>query len=161
MSAACTAAQVRTIVTSRKFIEAGEMEEDVKLLSQNCRIIYLEDVRETITALDKVRGIVSRAFIGPVLRSNGAARSSHDPAVILFTSGSEGVPKGVVLSHRNLIANCVQIMTRIALNPNDIFFTALPIFHAFGFLSIVGHAWHARFPLSVAVAFQGSAGIGL
>jgi acyl-[acyl-carrier-protein]-phospholipid O-acyltransferase / long-chain-fatty-acid--[acyl-carrier-protein] ligase len=118
------------------------MEEDVKLLSQNCRVIYLEDVRETISTLDKLRGLFARAFVGPTLRQNGAARTSHDPAVILFTSGSEGVPKGVVLSHRNLVSNCVQIMTRIALNPNDIFFTALPIFHAFGFLSIILSAMH-------------------
>jgi acyl-[acyl-carrier-protein]-phospholipid O-acyltransferase / long-chain-fatty-acid--[acyl-carrier-protein] ligase len=142
MSAACTAAQVRTIVTSRKFIEQAEMEEDVKLLGQNCRIVYLEDVRDTISTIDKLRGLASRAFIGPALQHNGAARNSNDPAVILFTSGSEGVPKGVVLSHRNLISNCVQIMTRIALNPTDIFFTALPVFHAFGFLSIILSAMH-------------------
>jgi acyl-[acyl-carrier-protein]-phospholipid O-acyltransferase / long-chain-fatty-acid--[acyl-carrier-protein] ligase len=142
MSAACTAAQVRTIVTSRKFIEAGEMQEDVKLLSQNCRIVYLEDVRETISGVDKIRGLLSRAFVNAALSHNGAASDPNDPAVILFTSGSEGVPKGVVLSHRNLVSNCVQILTRIALNPNDIFFTALPVFHAFGFLSVILTALH-------------------
>ncbi len=142
MSAACTAAQVSTIVTSRKFIEAGEMEEDVKLLSQNCRIIYLEDVRTTITGVDKLRGLVSRFFVRSALIHNGASTNPHDPAVILFTSGSEGVPKGVVLSHRNLVSNCAQVMTRIALNPKDIFFTALPIFHAFGFLSLVLSSLH-------------------
>jgi acyl-[acyl-carrier-protein]-phospholipid O-acyltransferase / long-chain-fatty-acid--[acyl-carrier-protein] ligase len=114
----------------------------VKLLSQNCKMIYLEDVRETISSVDKVRGLVSRMFVNAALNHNGATRNSHDPAVILFTSGSEGVPKGVVLSHRNLVANCAQIMTRIALNPSDIFFTALPIFHAFGFLSLCLSALH-------------------
>ena len=134
MAAACTAAEVRTIITSRKFIEAGEMEEDVKLLERECKIIYLEDVRETVSSFDKVRGIVQKTFAPGSLRATGAVNDPHSPAVILFTSGSEGVPKGVVLSHRNLNANRHQILARIALKPNDIMFCALPIFHAFGFL---------------------------
>lgn len=134
MAAACTAAEVRTVVTSRKFIEAGEMQEDVKLLSKTCRIVYLEDVRGTVGAVDKLRGILQRATVAASLRASGVARDPNTPAVVLFTSGSEGVPKGVVLSHRNLAANRHQILARIALMPNDIFFCALPVFHAFGFL---------------------------
>jgi acyl-[acyl-carrier-protein]-phospholipid O-acyltransferase / long-chain-fatty-acid--[acyl-carrier-protein] ligase len=134
MSAACTAAQIRTIITSRKFIEAGEMEDDVKLLEKSCKIVYLEDVRETVGALDKLRGIIKRLAPSLGFKMSGASTDAHSPAVILFTSGSEGVPKGVVLSHRNVIANKHQILARIALMPNDIFFCALPIFHAFGYL---------------------------
>ncbi len=134
MAAACTAAQVRTIITSRKFIEAGEMQDDVKLLEKTCKIVYLEDVRETVGALDKLRGLTQRLFTPASLKACGASRDPNSPAVILFTSGSEGVPKGVVLSHRNLNSNKHQILARIALMPNDIFFCALPVFHAFGFL---------------------------
>ncbi len=134
MSAACTAAEIRSIITSRKFIEAGEMQDDIALLGKTCKIIYLEDVRETVGAIDKLRGFAQRVFTSASLRATGAAADANTPAVILFTSGSEGMPKGVVLSHRNVNANRHQILARIALQPDDIMFCALPIFHAFGFL---------------------------
>jgi acyl-[acyl-carrier-protein]-phospholipid O-acyltransferase/long-chain-fatty-acid--[acyl-carrier-protein] ligase len=57
---------------------------------------------------------------------------AHDPAVVLFTSGSEGTPKGVVLSHRNLLANRHQLSTVIDISPRDLVFNALPVFHSFG-----------------------------
>ena len=62
MSAACTAAQVTTIVSSRKFIEAAEMEDDIAILSKSCQIIYLEDVRENIGTRDKLYGLFARFF---------------------------------------------------------------------------------------------------
>jgi acyl-[acyl-carrier-protein]-phospholipid O-acyltransferase / long-chain-fatty-acid--[acyl-carrier-protein] ligase len=133
MSAACTAAQVQTIITSRKFIEMAEMQADIDLLQKNCKIVYLEDVRATVGLGDKISGFANRLFAESTLSRNGAHRDPKEPAVILFTSGSEGLPKGVVLSHRNIVANVEQILTRIQFTPNDIFFGALPIFHAFGF----------------------------
>jgi acyl-[acyl-carrier-protein]-phospholipid O-acyltransferase / long-chain-fatty-acid--[acyl-carrier-protein] ligase len=133
MSAACTAAQVQTILTSRRFIDQAEMKDDIELLQKNCKIVYLEDVRETIGKLDKVSGLVAAKFASSTLSSNGASKDPNTPAVILFTSGSEGLPKGVVLSHRNVISNIAQIMTRVPFVPTDIFFAALPVFHAFGF----------------------------
>ena len=62
MSAACSAAEVRTIVSSRKFIEAGEMQADIEILSKNCRIIYLEDIREDIRLGDKLFGFYAKYF---------------------------------------------------------------------------------------------------
>jgi acyl-[acyl-carrier-protein]-phospholipid O-acyltransferase/long-chain-fatty-acid--[acyl-carrier-protein] ligase len=132
MAAACSAAQVTTIVTSRRFIEMGEMEETLKLLSEGRRIIYLEDLRQSLGLGDKLYGLWARHFPKTALKLAGAARSARDPAAILFTSGSEGVPKGVMLSHRNLNANRYQAAARIAFTAQDIVFNALPMFHAFG-----------------------------
>ncbi|MGH6855849.1 MAG: 1-acyl-sn-glycerol-3-phosphate acyltransferase, partial [Aestuariivirga sp.] len=132
MASACTAAQVSTIVTSRRFIEAGGMEQDLALLAQTRKIIYLEDIRAHLGFFDKLYGLFAKTFPRWALRSAGASRDADLSAVILFTSGSEGVPKGVALSHKNLNANRHQAAARIAFTAQDIVFNALPMFHAFG-----------------------------
>jgi len=132
MAAACTAAQVRTIITSRRFIEEGEMQDELDLLATQAEIIFLEDVRETISFGAKIRGLLSAKFAGTTLSMIGTDADPNKPATILFTSGSEGVPKGVVLSHRNLQANMKQVETRIPVNSRDVMFNALPVFHALG-----------------------------
>ena len=89
------------------------------------RIVYLEDIRAGIGGFDKLRGLLAgtRVF---------ATRSPDDPAVILFTSGSEGTPKGVVLSHRNILTNAAQALARFGVNGEDKVFNVLPVFHSFG-----------------------------
>jgi len=130
MAAACAAARVATIVTSRRFIEAGEMQESLELLGRNRKIIYLEDLRASLGLLDKLYGHYARTFPRWALKRTSSEPNS--PAVILFTSGSEGMPKGVVLSHRNLHANRHQAAARIAFTAQDFVFNAMPMFHSFG-----------------------------
>ncbi len=132
MSAACTAAEIKTVITAHAFIEQAGLEDDVKLLAKQAEIIYLEDIRPTIGVFDKILGIAKSAAAPWALKWSGADSDPNTAAVILFTSGSEGVPKGVVLSHRNLQANLKQVAARIDFTAQDIVFNALPMFHAFG-----------------------------
>jgi acyl-[acyl-carrier-protein]-phospholipid O-acyltransferase/long-chain-fatty-acid--[acyl-carrier-protein] ligase len=131
MLSACTAACVATVVTSRAFVEKAKLGATVAKLACTLRIVYLEDVRATITLRDKLRA-KWRSMTPSALP--GAALDANTPAVVLFTSGSEGTPKGVVLSHRNILANCGQLGAIIDFNAADRVFAALPMFHAFGLI---------------------------
>jgi acyl-[acyl-carrier-protein]-phospholipid O-acyltransferase / long-chain-fatty-acid--[acyl-carrier-protein] ligase len=123
--AACKAAKLDTIVTARAFIERGRLDGLVAALARHVRIVYLEDIRTTVTLVDKLKGLLQAS--NPLL-----PRHADDWAAILFTSGSEGVPKGVVLSHRNMLANAAQAAARIDFGRQDKVFNVLPVFHSFG-----------------------------
>jgi acyl-[acyl-carrier-protein]-phospholipid O-acyltransferase/long-chain-fatty-acid--[acyl-carrier-protein] ligase len=129
MLSACAAAQITTVISSRAFVEKAKLSKVVERMAQSVRFIWLEDIRAGITLADKLRAKWDS------LRPNtlpGVAVAPTAPALVLFTSGSEGVPKGVVLSHRNILANCAQLASVIDFNPADRVFTALPMFHSFG-----------------------------
>lgn len=128
MQVACVAAQIRTIISSRAFVEQAKLGDKMAAL-KNIRILYLEDLREKVSLLDKL-WLVFYALRFP--RMVELAASPDDPAVVLFTSGSEGKPKGVVLSHRALLSNIAQIRAVFDFSVEDKFLNALPIFHSFG-----------------------------
>jgi acyl-[acyl-carrier-protein]-phospholipid O-acyltransferase/long-chain-fatty-acid--[acyl-carrier-protein] ligase len=131
LRAACQAAEIRTVVTSRRFVELARLTELVAALGQQVRFLYLEDVRRDLTVVDKIRGFT--ANLAPRAAHRRRARANPDSAaVVLFTSGSEGMPKGVVLSHANILANRHQLGAVVDFNPTDIVFNALPLFHSFG-----------------------------
>ena len=130
MEAACHAAGIETIVTSRRFVKMAKLSETVKALSDSRQVIYLEDLRKRLTLADKLLGLVTRPFALAMHRKLEIDASA--PAVVLFTSGSEGTPKGVVLSHANLLSNLYQLSARIDFNPTDVVFNAMPVFHSFG-----------------------------
>ena len=123
--AGCRAAEVDTIVTSRAFLTAGRLSALAAAIEKDVKLVYLEDIRAGVGLVDRLIGLFARGK--PLVE-----RSPDDPAVIIFTSGSEGMPKGVVLSHRNLLANCAQAMARVDFGRADIVFNVLPLFHAFG-----------------------------
>jgi acyl-[acyl-carrier-protein]-phospholipid O-acyltransferase/long-chain-fatty-acid--[acyl-carrier-protein] ligase len=130
LKAACQAANVRKILTSRTFIRIAKLEALEAELSKFAKLIYLEDVRKTIDIGDKLIALAK----GSLPRAFAAKGSPDDTAVILFTSGSYGAPKGAVLSHANLIANAEQGHSHVPFEPDWSFFSPLPMFHCFGLL---------------------------
>jgi Acyl-CoA synthetases (AMP-forming)/AMP-acid ligases II len=125
VEAACKAAAVSKILTSRGFVEKARLEPLIGRLQETCEIIYLEDIGKRISLFAKFDMLFR--YMRPL-----APRSPDDPAAILFTSGSEGAPKGVVLSHRNILANAAQAAARIDFSLEDKVFNVLPLFHSFG-----------------------------
>ena len=130
MISACETAVLHRVITSRRFVAQAKLEDAVKALSERVELIYLEDIAQNINLFDKVIGLI-KGRMDSWLRHR-ARRQTTQPAVILFTSGSEGTPKGVVLSHRNVVANIHQLLSRIDFNPQDVALNALPLFHSFG-----------------------------
>ena len=129
---ACETGQIKTIYTSRQFIENAKLQSLAEDLEQHKKIIYLEDLKDRITLKDKITGLLRNKYAHFHYRSNVDSLDPDKPAVILFTSGSEGVPKGVVLSHSNLLSNYAQVSCHIDFQPTDIVFSCLPLFHSFG-----------------------------
>jgi acyl-[acyl-carrier-protein]-phospholipid O-acyltransferase/long-chain-fatty-acid--[acyl-carrier-protein] ligase len=125
---ACDLAGVRLVLTSRAFVAKAKLEGRLSAL-RGLEIVYLEDLRPRFTLRDKVWLMLwalrfPRRVMKPV--------SPDEPAVVMFTSGSEASPKGVVLSHRSILANVNQLKAVIEFNREDRFLTSLPLFHAFG-----------------------------
>ena len=128
LSSACETAKLKTVLTSRRFVELGRLESEVEEMSKIVDIVFLEDVKDSLGLWDKLHGLFSSA---KRIHSKQDVQP-QDPALILFTSGSEGAPKGVVLSHANIMSNIVQLSARVDFNRQDIVFNCLPMFHSFG-----------------------------
>lgn len=128
LRAACKLAGVKTVLTAHAFIEQGKLHDLIDALETNAKIVYLEDVRQQIGLPDKIFALA--ASLAPKMFA--AKTKPSDPGVILFTSGSFGAPRGVVLTQANLIANAVQVAAHIDLQPHWVMFNPLPTFHCFG-----------------------------
>ncbi|MEO3998668.1 AMP-binding protein [Mesorhizobium sp. CAU 1732] len=126
MGQAVRVGDLRLVVSSRAFIQKAQLADEITACeAAGAKILWLEDLRDSVSTFDKVAAAIW--CLRPVIRGK-----SEDAAVMLFTSGSEGTPKAVMLSHRNVVANTAQIETRIAFSPTDTLFNVLPVFHAFG-----------------------------
>ena len=128
MLACAQLAAVKQIITSRAFLERANLDVGA-LIEAGIEFIYLEDIRARISGGAKLRALLKQTFL-PGLAC--APVDADATAVILFTSGSEGVPKGVELSHRNILANLRQMLAVTDLTDDDRIFNAMPLFHSFG-----------------------------
>lgn len=134
---ACQTAKINHVYTSQKFIQLAKLEEMIDALAKSgIKIIYLENIRSSLHVLDKLKGGLMaqwpRLAYKLVNRRSSNLLDAEATTVILFTSGSEGTPKGVVLSHRNIQANRYQLSSCVDFTMTDRIFNALPVFHSFG-----------------------------
>ena len=128
LRAAVKLAGVTNVLSSHRFVEQGKLHDIIDTLETSCEITYLEDVRASISLADRLYALA--ASLAP--KRFRVATSPDDPAVVLFTSGSFGAPRGVILTQANVLANVDQVAAHIELDPEWVFFNPLPVFHCFG-----------------------------
>lgn len=128
IKAAIRAAGVKKILCAKRFVNQAKLEDLLEDLATVAEIVWLDDVRKTIGLPDKLYGLMA----GLMPKQFRVKTDPSSPGVILFTSGSFGAPKGVVLSQWNLVANCRQVAQHIELKPEWVMFNPLPTFHCFG-----------------------------
>ncbi|MGB0910607.1 MAG: acyl-[ACP]--phospholipid O-acyltransferase [Nitrospirales bacterium] len=134
MESAAKQASLQTIVTSRMFVEKAKLE-----IPETVSIIWLEDIRKTIGSTDKITAMLL-ALLAPMTylerRCGAVCRPTMDDlATIIFSSGSTGEPKGVMLSHFNIDSNVEAIAQSLHIDENDRLLGILPFFHSFGYLA--------------------------
>lgn len=129
VESAVVAAGVRTVITSRKFVEQASLQPLLAAMP-GCTVVYLEDLKSRFRLRDKL-WLVGFAMRFP--RLTIARQTTLDPAVVLFTSGSEDRPKGVVLSHHAIVANIAQMRAVFDFSPEDKILNPLPLYHAYSF----------------------------
>ncbi len=128
LKAAIKAAGVKKVLTAKRFIDQAKLDDLIVELKTVAEVVWLDDVRKTIGLADKLYGLAA----GAAPKRFRVKTDPDAPGVVLFTSGSFGTPKGVVLSQRNLVANARQVAAHIDLRPEWVMFNPLPTFHCFG-----------------------------
>lgn len=135
VNSAVKQAEIKTVITSRQFVKRLKSKGmDFAPLLKPLKVIYLEDLAKNITMAQRLStmAIVSVLPARVLKWVYAEHRELEDTAAILFSSGSEGSPKGVMLSHRNIMANLKQIADVLNIRDDDTIMATLPLFHAFG-----------------------------
>lgn len=135
IEAAISKAEIKTIYTAKQFITKLQAKGfDTQSLLKDCEVIYMEDLKEKISKFNALSTLVlSKILPSFVLKLLYVKKvSNSNTAAILFSSGSEGEPKGVMLSHKNFMSNVKQISDVLNMRDEDVILASLPLFHAFG-----------------------------
>jgi len=132
MIACAQLAELKQIITSKTFVEKAKLNLQT-MKDAGFEFIYLEDVRASISGVDKFQALL-RVIFNALPSPSEFRDPAADTALVLFTSGSEGVPKGVELTHTNVIANVHQLLAVFDVTQADRLFNALPLFHSFGII---------------------------
>lgn len=132
--ATCKTVGLKTVITAKKVVQLAKLDNLIAAIEEaGIHILYLEDLQKILTSSDKVFGIYGAICPQSAYRkTSGGQVTADDTAVVLFTSGSEGMPKAVFLSHKNLLSNSYQVLSRFDIYPSDVLLNCLPIFHSFG-----------------------------
>jgi long-chain-fatty-acid--[acyl-carrier-protein] ligase len=121
---------IKTIITARSFFD--KLPIDINFLEP--KLVFLEDLRQQISLFDKITGKILASKNHLAISNYFKIEEDGDKeAVILFTSGSEAAPKGVILSHKNILSNIISAIKIIPITTNDSLLSFLPPFHSFGF----------------------------
>jgi acyl-[acyl-carrier-protein]-phospholipid O-acyltransferase/long-chain-fatty-acid--[acyl-carrier-protein] ligase len=128
--AACEIAKVRQMLTSRRFVDEGKFAPLVQALEEaGIKTTYLEDAAGGFSSLQKLSCLLRAVFASP---TPDAPKAAEEIALVLFTSGSEGLPKPVALSHLNIQANTAQVRSTLDFYSTDVMLGIMPMFHSFG-----------------------------
>ncbi len=129
LSHAIRTLKIQRVITSRRFIDRLRIE------IRDAEFVFLEDLRKGIGKWEQIRTLAATYLAPGRFLKSLPQQDPNDPAVVLFTSGSENAPKAVPLSHRNLLVNVAATVSSMVLRREDAMLGALPPFHSFGLLA--------------------------
>jgi acyl-[acyl-carrier-protein]-phospholipid O-acyltransferase / long-chain-fatty-acid--[acyl-carrier-protein] ligase len=135
VSSAIEQAEIKTVISSRQFVKRLSAKGmDFAPLLKQIKVIYLEDLAKKITLSQRISTMAIATLLpSRIIKALYCSPCDlDDTAAILFSSGSEGAPKGIMLSHRNIMANLKQIADVLNIREDDTVMATLPLFHAFG-----------------------------
>ena len=131
MQSAIKQSHLKYVITSRRFLQKMERPD------LSVRWLYLEDLFKNLSRLERIRALRAALFASPKHLANGREPQPSDTAAILFSSGTTGTPKGIRLSHANLLANVDAVQSVLPFHKKDALCAVLPLFHSFGYMALL------------------------